>query len=219
MRRFHFSEVWLLIILIFSVFYISTSCVTKRKFTEMEKSRNLAENTVKDLTSENMLLKSDFERFENTTSRELNFKNNSIDSLTRIILLLNSDISSKDDNIEDQVFSFQLEKRELNQKMDEKEKEIRNLIREINTLKVQNDDLTKKIEEVTSNRKFPFGQVKQLERKLQARDTLISELNLKLVNAQIENSNLLVKINELSQSIEKLNSSGNQQKLDSIRNE
>jgi predicted RNase H-like nuclease (RuvC/YqgF family) len=107
----------------------------------------------------------------------------------------------------------------LNQELNEKDKTIRDLTREVNTLKIQIDDLTKKLDDATSNRKFPFGQVKQLEKKLQTRDTEISELNLKLANAQIKNDSLTEKINKLSIEIQKFTGNENQQKLDSIGNE
>jgi len=185
----------------------------------MEESKNFAENRMKELANEIETTKKNFEDYQITSKNNLTSKQMTVDSLSRIISNLNTDLSSKDNNIEDQVFSFQLEKNKLSLELSEKDRDIRNLTREINTLKVQIDDLNKKLEDVTSNRKFPFGQVKQLERKLQARDSEISELNIKLVNAQSKNDSLVAKTNELTIEIERLSEIVNPQKLDSIRNE
>jgi chromosome segregation ATPase len=219
MRCYHFKKVWPIILLILSAIIFFPSCVTKKKYIVLEESRNRAENRVKELTIEVDKLKKDFEEFRVISMENLTSKQNFADSLNRIVSSLNTDISSKDDNIEDQIFSFQLEKGKLNQEISDKDKEIRNLTRELNTLKVQIDDLTKKVEDATSNRKFPFGQVKQLERKLQTRDTEISELNLKLGNALAENDSLQSKINKISLDIEMLKAGENLQKLDSIGTE
>jgi len=219
MKRFNFIKTWQFALLFFSFSFFSLSCVTKKKFIEMAESKNLAESRVKELTNEMDTLKENFEVYRAISTNNLAAKQNFADSLSRIVSLLNTDISSKANNIEDQVFSFQLEKDRLNQELSDKDKEIRNLTREINTSKIQIDDLTKKLDDAMSGRKFPFGQVKQLERKLQARDTEISELNSKLGDLQSENSNLSTKINELNLEIERLNGILNPVKLDSIGGE
>lgn len=219
MRRIHFIKVWPVAILFCFFILCFPSCVAKRKYLVLEESNNRAEKRVKELTSKVSTLQKDFDDYRTISTDNLNSKQIFADSLSRIVLSLNTDISSKKDNIEDQDFSFQLEKNRLNQELNEKDKTIRDLTREVNTLKIQIDDLTKKLDDATSNRKFPFGQVKQLEKKLQTRDTEISELNLKLANAQIKNDSLTEKINKLSIEIQKFTGNENQQKLDSIGNE
>jgi chromosome segregation ATPase len=219
MKRYHFIKIWPIAFLILASLLILSSCVTKKKYVVMEKSKNLAENKVKELTNEVVTLQKDFDDFKTISTNNLTSKQNYADSLSRIVSSLNTDISSKDDNIEDQTFSFQLEKGRLNQALNEKDKDIRNLTREVNTLKVQIDDLTKKLDDATSSKRFPFGQVKQLERKLQTRDAEISALNIRLGNAHIENDSLESKINELSSEIRILTGNENQQKLDSIGDE
>jgi chromosome segregation ATPase len=193
--------------------------VAKRKYLVLEESKKYAENRAKELSSEVDTLKKDFKDFRTISTNNLIAEQNYVDSLSRIVSTLNTDISSKKDNIEDQNFSFQIEKDRLNKQLSEKDKNIRDLTREVNTLKIQIDDLNKKLEDATSNRKFPFGQVKQLEKKLQTRDSEISELNSKLANEQVKNDSLTEKINKLSTEIQKLTGNENQQKLDSISNE
>jgi chromosome segregation ATPase len=219
MKRYCFIQVWPFAFLAIASLFILSSCVTKKKYMVMEDSKNRSEIKVKELTSEVESLKKDFEDYQISSTNNLKSKQDYADSLSRIVSLLNTDISSKTNNIEDQVFSFQIEKDKLNKEMSEKDNEIRNLTREVNTLKIQIDDLNRKIEDATSNRKFPFGQVKQLERKLQARDTEISDLNSKLGNLQTENSTLSAKIKDLNLEIERLNGILNPVKLDSIGGE
>jgi chromosome segregation ATPase len=218
MRPIHLNKIWPIVFLILVGFSIFPSCVAKRKYIVMEESRNQSQNKVKELTNELEVLMKDFDDYRITSTNNLTSKQNFADSLSRIVFLLNTDLSSKDDNIEDQTFSFQVEKVKLNQELSDKDREIRNLTREVNTLKVQIDDLGKKLDDATSNKRFPFGQVKQLERKLQARDMEITELKLKIVDNQSCNDSLSAKINELTIEIERLNEINNPVKLDSIGN-
>lgn len=156
---------------------MSSSCVSKKKFTTLTEQRNDAEKKASVCSEENEILRSDFENYRIESTNELLQKQTMIDSLKRTVITLNSDFTSKKDNIDDQLFNYQLEIAKLSQHINEKDKEIRNLTRGINTLKIQVDDLTREREEAKSGFKFPFGNVKQLERKIQTKDKEIFYLD------------------------------------------
>jgi hypothetical protein len=103
--------------------------VAKRKYLVLEESKNHAENRVKELSNEVDTLKKDFDDYRIISTNNLISEQNYVDSLSRIVSSLNTDISSKKDNIEDQDFSFQIEKDRLNQQLNEKDKDIRDLTR------------------------------------------------------------------------------------------
>jgi len=196
----------ILLILISVVIVLVPSCVSKKKFVAIADKKSIAEKRVNDLREENDILRSDFESYRSSAENELIQKQGMIDSLRITINMLNSDITTKKGNIEDQVFSFQVETGRLNQQLNDKDKEIRNLTREINTLKVQVDDLTRDIENAKSGFKFPFGNVKQLERKVLAKDQEISLLDSSLNSAKEEIILLKETISQQQITIEKLNS-------------
>jgi len=196
----------ILFTLILSVIFLIPSCVSKKKFIAITDKQTLAEKKANDLREENEILRSDFESYRNSAENELIQKKGTIDSLKMSINLLNSDITTKKDNIEDQIFTFQIETGRLNQQLNEKEKEIRNLTREINTLRVLIDDLTRELENAKSGFKFPFGNVKQLERKIQVKDQEISFLDSSLNSAKEEIILLNDKVNLQTITIDKLSS-------------
>jgi chromosome segregation ATPase len=196
----------ILLILFLLVIVIVPSCVSKKKFVAMTNTHTLSEKKANDFREENDILRSDFESYRNSTENELIQKQRMIDSLKMNINMLNSDITTKKGNIEDQIFSFQLETGRLSQQLNEKEKEIRNLTREINTLKIQVDDLTRELENAKSGFKFPFGNVKQLERKIQVKDQEIAFLDSSLNSAKEEIILLNVKVDQQTITIENLSS-------------
>jgi chromosome segregation ATPase len=167
----------ILFISVTAVLLLAPSCVSKKKFVAMTEQRNVAEKKATVCGEENEILRRDFENYRIESANELLQKQTMIDSLKRTVITLNSDFTSKKDNIEDQIFSFQLETAKLSQLINEKDKEIRNLTRGINTLKIQVDDLTRELEEAKSGFKFPFGNVKQLERKIQTKEKEIAFLD------------------------------------------
>jgi len=176
----------LLILFALVLLFQAQSCVSKRKFVEMTNQRTLAEKRVVALSEGNEILKNDFESYKIESQKELTLKQLLIDSLRSTIASMNTDMISEKGNIEDQTFTFQVEQGKLSQQLVEKDKEIRNLTRDINTLTVQIDDLKRELDNAKSGFKFPFGNVKQLERKIQSKDKEIASLDSSLNSAKQE---------------------------------
>jgi chromosome segregation ATPase len=194
----------ILFILITEVLFLVPSCVSKKKFVALAEEHSVTKEKVIVLREENEILRNDFEVYRGLSEQEILNKQGVIDSLAMTINSLNSDITTKKGNIEDQLFSFQLENGKLTQQLNEKEKDIRNLNRELNTLKVQVDDLTRELENAKSGFKFPFGNVKQLERKIAAKDNEIFSLDSSLSIAKEEIILLNETVNRQNGIIEKL---------------
>lgn len=204
MRTANPSKNEMLFILMVAFLFLIPSCVSKKKFVEMSRLHTVAEKRADALHEENDILKSDFEAFKRESESEGAEKQRTIDSLRLTINSLNHDINSEKDNIEDRTFNFQVESGKLSQQLTEKDKEIRNLTREFNTLKVQVDDLNRELNKVKSGSNFPFGSVKQLERKIEAKDKEIAVLDSCLKDSKQEILLLNEKINLQALTIEKL---------------
>lgn len=154
-------------LIIVAIVFISTllfpSCVAKKKFVAMETSRNRAEQRVKELTSDIEGLELDFNEYKNDFHYNNSIKDSFIDSLNRTIVNLNNDIHSKSDNIEDQIFSFQVEKRRLNQLLADKDKEIRTIKRQMNSLEIQLDDLEKETQDAAIQNRNSSSEINVLK--------------------------------------------------------
>ena len=173
-----------LAIMLCSVIMIFSSCISRKKYLDIVESRNRAENRLAELTSEISIMKKDFADYTLNAESRLSSGQNKIDSLSLIISSLNTDITSKNDNIEEQGFNFQVERSKLNLLIGEKDKEIRNLNREINTMSLQIDDLNRDVKNATSNSKYPYGYVKKLEHKIEIREAEIVNLKKELDSAK-----------------------------------
>lgn len=190
--------------IIFISILILPSCVAKKKFVAMEESRNRADKRVRELTKNIEGLESDFNEYKNEFHYNNSMKDNMIDSLNRTIVNLNSDILSKSDNIEDQVFSFQVEKKRLNQLLVEKDKEIRALNSELSSLKVQLGDLEKSSNDVQIQYRNSLNEINTLNSRIIQIENEKSKLETGLAKSNAELTKLKSSINEKNEEIEVL---------------
>lgn len=190
------------IIVLASLILLLPGCVAKKKYIEMESYRTKAEQRVKELTLNVAELQNEFNGYKNDFHYSNSAKDLYIDSLTSVITGLNSDLSSKDANIEDQVFSFQVEKRRLNQLLAEKDREIRMAQRNTDVISVQLNDAKQEIDnlniklknaESTGNAaqqksQLQADEVEKMKVEIQKRSEEIRKLqsDLKSKNDQIE---------------------------------
>ena len=198
------------ILLLFLALAGMTSCVSKKKYLAMESSRNRASDRVKVLTQEVAELKSEFNGFKNDFHLNNSEKDIYIDSLNREIVGLNADLMSKEENIEGQLFSFQVEKRRLNALLMDKDREIRELEHQINYLEVEanklKDDALNSSLEVQNAK----GEVRTLERQIRLKESTINRLNSELDRSKSEATRYERQIEEKDEEIRRLN---NQVKL------
>ncbi|MCF8359028.1 MAG: hypothetical protein K9H26_09740 [Prolixibacteraceae bacterium] len=207
MKQFIITHRIPIVVLLFLLFFFS--CVSKRKYLEMEDSRNRAEQRIRELTDEVDRLKKEFNSKKNEFHYNNNTKENYIDSLNRTIIRLHTDLSTKDESIEDQIFTFQVEKRRLNQLLSDKDKQIRNLNRESNALQLQIDDLNREIQDMSFKLKNSDSSTRSLERQIQVKEQKINDLQSKYDRCQREISALNTKISEQKQEIERLTNNVN----------
>lgn len=198
------------LIIVTLVVLILPSCVSKKKFVEMEGYRTRAEQRVVELTKEVADLKVEFEQYNNKFYYNNSVKDQMIDSLSNVIVSLHSDLSSKSENIEDQIFSFQVEKRRLNQLLADKDREIRIAQRNAEMLKVKADDLQREIDDANVKLRNSESTAAANERAVAMKD---GELE-KLKNQIEKQSGDLVRLQkEMTKKNEEIEALNNQVKL------
>lgn len=117
------SSKWVLLMLV-SVL-LSSGCVSKKKFVEMTGYRDRAEKRVQELSTKMAAIEDEFNAIRNDFRYSNLEKDRYIDSLSRQIIYLNSNLNTTSSSIEEQLSAFQIEKRRLNQLLAEKDREIR----------------------------------------------------------------------------------------------
>jgi len=122
------------LIFILSTSLIFTSCVSKKKFVEMQNGRLNAEDQVRKLTDDNNArakrieaLISDFEAMKNEMMQSNALKDNYIDSLKKEVFGLNETLTEQKQSLKETNFSLGFEKQQLNATIAQKDQTIRTL--------------------------------------------------------------------------------------------
>jgi len=124
-----------LTVLFFTVFALSfTSCVSKRKFTDMQEGRLNAEQQVRQLTKENndkaeriQVMITDFEAMKNELLGSNAEKDEYIDNLNKEISELESQLEQQVESLQASSFTYGFEKERLAETLQERDKTIRAL--------------------------------------------------------------------------------------------
>lgn len=209
MKKQNHSSITLLITSLLIIASLS-SCVTKKKFLASETYRNNAELRVKELNQQMNALQTEFNTYRNEFNYSNAHKDNYIDSLSKIIGGLKLDLSSTTENIEDQTFSFQAEKRRLNQLIVEKDTELRLAKRNNEVLGAQIKELDDEIASLKLDVQNAEGRQKQTIQQLDSKENELQKLNKDLNEKAEQLKKLQATIKIKDAEIESL---GNQVKL------
>ncbi len=130
---------WTLLIIL--ALTLITSCVSKKKFTEMERGRWKAETEVARLTEENnaradriAAMIKDFESMKNELLQSNAKKDQMIDNLNKEIANLQEELSEQKQSLQERNFTFGFERERLSETLQEKDNTIQALNREIASL-------------------------------------------------------------------------------------
>lgn len=198
-----------IVLALFIVLFLS-SCVAKKKYIEMEGYKQRAEQRVMVLTKEIADLKEEFNQVNNQFYYNNSEKDAFIDSLNKVIADLNSDLSSSNESIEDKTFSFQVEKRRLNQMLSDKDREIRLLKRNNAVMEERADDLQKKINDLNIELQNSQSTASANERQISQKSREIERLS---ENIETQKSNLDKLKQEIDSKNEEIEALKNQVKL------
>lgn len=199
-------------LLIFSLFLlVFSSCVSKKKFLEMQDGRLKAEELSRKLSDENdakaeriKALIADFESMKNELLESNALKDNYIDTLNRKIFLLNEDLNKREESLQETSFNLDFEKQRLTNALNSKDKTIKSLqakVEELNT-EVYNAST------VVNQKDFEIGklkdQVQALDGKIESGKSEIAKLQVELQKTETETKKLQSQLKEKDATIMRL---------------
>lgn len=199
------------IIIIATVFVSFSSCVSKKKYLEMEAGRLKAEKLSQQLDEENnakaariKVLIADFEKMKNELMESNAIKDQYIDSLNGEIFTLTENLNTQKESLQETSFNLDFEQQRLNNALQEKEKSIGALQLEVSKLE---NEVTQKKSEI-EKRNFDLGKAKDqttvLEGKILTSDKKVVELQGQLNKAKAETVKLQEQIKTKDETITRL---------------
>ncbi len=199
-------------LLIFSLFLIVfSSCVSKKKFLEMQDGRLKAEELSRKLSDENnakaeriKALIADFESMKNELLESNAIKDNYIDTLNRKIFLLNEDLNKREESLQETSFNLDFEKQRLTNALNSKDKTIKALQAQVEDLKTE----VYNVSTVVNQKDFEIGKLKDKARvqdgKIAEGETKISELQSQLKKVEADTKKLQSQLKEKDATIMRL---------------
>lgn len=199
------------IIVIIGVLLLSTSCVSKKKYLEMETGRLKAESLARQLDEENNqkaarieALIADFETIKNELMENNAIKDQYIDSLNGEIFALQEQLDAQQESMRESSFTVDFEQQRLTEALKTKDKNIASLRSEVSAL--ENEISLKN--SALDQRNFEINRLKDeaevLQGKLQTGDDRIAELQNQLQQAKTQTEKLQSQIEEKNASITRL---------------
>lgn len=200
------------LILIFSVLFVGfSSCVSKKKFLEMQTGRLKAEELSRKLDAENRdkaarieALIADFEAMKNELMESNATKEQHIDSLKTELSGLLTDLNRKERSLEETSFTLDFEKQRLSNALESKDQQIIRLQSEVESVE---DQLSEKEQEI-DERNFEINklneQAKLLEGQIKSGQTKAENLQAQLEQQKSEVNKLQEEIKTKEAEITKL---------------
>ena len=199
-------------LLIFSLFLlVFSSCVSKKKFLEMQDGRLKAEELSRQLSDQNdakaeriKALIADFESMKNELLESNALKDNYIDTLNRKVFLLNEDLKKREESLQETSFNLDFEKQRLTNALNSKSQTIKSLqakVEELNT-EIYNAST------VVNQKDFEIGKLKDqmqaLDGKIESGNSEIAKLQSELQKTEAETKKLQSKLKEKDATILRL---------------
>lgn len=187
------------------------SCVSKKKYLEMESGRLKAEALSRRLDEENSqkaarikALIADFESMKNELLENNAIKDNYIDSLNGEVFTLTENLKTQKESLKETSFTLGFEQQRLADALTEKDRNIAALKREIEQ---KESEITAKNSTI-DQRNFDLGRIKEetalMQGKLNSGDQKVAELQAELQQVKNETGKLRADIKEKDAAIMRL---------------
>jgi len=203
-------KVYLLILIVFIIF-LNPSCVSKKKYLEMQSFRQKADAKVQELNGvvadKNQRIekmKADFEQMKNELMESNAIKNQYIDSLSGAVNKLAHTVNAKESVIGEKETSFGFEKQRLTEELAEQKKLVAGKQAELDQL---SDELNK-LKDQFSQQTFDLNRSRDektvLQGNLNSRDAQITEINTSVDKLKSEIQGLKKQLSDKSETITRL---------------
>lgn len=200
------------LILIFSaMLLVFTSCVSKKKYLEMETGRLKAEELSRQLNKENSdkavrieALIADFESMKNELLQSNAIKDQYIDSLNGEIFIFSEKLNKEKKSLQATNFNLDFEQERLNNALNSKDRTILSLQKKIELL----DEEVSNKNSVIDQKNFDLGRMEDqaniLESKIKTSENNLIKLQAELEKVKVETGKLQVQIKDKDATILKL---------------
>lgn len=200
------------ILILFVVFIITlSSCVSKKKYLEMEAGRLKSEKLSQQLDEENSekaarieALIADFEAMKNELLESNSIKDQYIDSLSGQIFTLAENLNKQKESLQETNFNLDFEQQRLNNALKEKDKIIAGLQKESNNLEKEITMKSSELEQQNFKLSRMNDDVTVMEGKLQTSNKKITDMQAELQKVKDETINLQEQIKEKDNTITRL---------------
>jgi len=190
---------------------VFSSCVTKKKYLEMESGRLKAEELSRQLSDENnakavriKALIADFESMKNELLESNAIKDNYIDSLNSEIFVLGENLNKKQESLQETSFNLDFEKQRLTSALQAKDKTIKSLRTKVEGLETE----VSNVNTVVDQKNFEIGTLKNqaqvLEGKIKTGDNKLAKLQSELDKVKAETNKLQADLKTKDATISKL---------------
>jgi len=200
------------ILILFVVFIITlSSCVSKKKYLEMEAGRLKSEKLSQQLDEENSekaarieALIADFEAMKNELLESNSIKDQYIDSLSGQIFTLAENLNKQRESLQETNFNLDFEQQRLNNALKEKDKIIAGLQKESNNLEKEITMKSSELEQQNFKLSRMNDDVTVMEGKLQTSNKKITDMQAELQKVKDETTKLQEQIKEKDNTITRL---------------
>lgn len=202
------------IIVLFAVF--SSSCVSKKKFMEMQNGRIQAEEQLRQTTAESnaraeriKTMIADFESMKNELMASNAEKDQYIDNLNKEIAGLSEQLKEQKKSIQESSFTFGFERERYTENLQEKEKAIRSLQREMTEMEKEMSQQASTLSDRNVRISSLTDQLQALEGERIRSEKQLNELQQQLGKLRDETNSLNALIKEKDETITRLQNNVN----------
>jgi chromosome segregation ATPase len=187
---------------ILSIFF--TSCVSKKKFVEMQNGRLKAEDMVRQLTEKTNALITDYESMKNELMESNAIKDQYIDSLNTEVFALNDKLNQKAQSLQETSFNLDFEKQRLTNAIEVNDKSIRSLQNKVNNLEDEVQAKSSALDQKNFDMNVLNEKISTLEGQKSTGEEKLANLQAELNKVKVETEKLKTQMKEKDATITRL---------------
>ncbi len=199
------------VLLLTAITIIFSSCVSKKKFLEMQSGRQRAEEKVRQLISENNAkaarieaMIADFETMKNELLQNNAIKDTYIDSLNSEVFALNEKLNQQKESLQSTSFNFDFEKQRLSDAVQNKDRIIRQLQSQVENLEEELSQSSTTVNQKNYDINALQDKLKTAQVENQRSEERLNTLRTELKNVRAETEKLKTQLKEKDATIARL---------------
>lgn len=193
------------------ILFSAGSCVSKKKYLEMESMKLRADNRVRELTADNEAkslrinrMITDFEAMKAELMLSNSVKDHTIDSLSARINNLSMDVVRRDENMEEKMYAFEFEKRRITEELESLRQQVRTRDHQLTQLQGSLEQLRQELTERTFDWRREQETNQQLTTRINQNQEQTEALNSQIRRLQSEVQTLKNTLKQKDEDIERL---------------